>query len=64
MIDAGCDIAWSTAWRPALRAWGPPSWRNFNYLFGVCAARVFPAWCGRGPNELAAARTAAQGVFL
>ena len=50
MIDAGCDIAWSTAWRPALRAWGPPSWRNFNHLFGVCAARVFPAWYGRGLN--------------
>ena len=27
------------------------SWRNFNHLFGVCATRVFPAWCGRGPNH-------------
>ena len=29
----------------------PRSWRNFNHLFGVCAARVFPAWCERGPNH-------------
>ena len=29
---------------------GRRSWRNFNHLFGVCAARVFPAWYGRGPN--------------
>ena len=27
------------------------AWRTFNHLFGVCAARVFPAWCGRGPNH-------------
>ena len=26
------------------------SWRNFNHLFGVCAAQVFLAWCGRGPR--------------
>ena len=29
----------------------PGSWRNFNHLFGVCAAQVFLAWCGRGPNH-------------
>ena len=32
-------------------AGGRGSWRNFNHLFGVCAARVFPAWCVRGPMQ-------------